>query len=55
MLSWTPAEERSGVYVTCFIAMDMHSTPSTPYCISLITSADDIEVYNNNTYVYSTA
>jgi subtilisin-like proprotein convertase family protein len=44
LLSWTPAEEQTGVYIACFVAMDMHSTPSTPYCLPLIASAENMEL-----------
>ena len=53
MLSWIPSEEDTGIYITCLVAMDMLSTPSTPHCVTVIISADDTEVclsvlYNKN-------
>ena len=53
LLSWTPAEEQTGVYIACFVAMDMHSTPSTPYCLPLIASAENMEVCTCNTIDFS--
>ena len=45
VLSWTPSEDQIGAYVACFVAMDMYSTLSTPYCVPLIASVEDKEVY----------
>ena len=47
VLSWIPSEDQTGAYMACFVAMDMHSTPSTPYCVALIASAEDKEVLTN--------
>ena len=45
VLSWTPSEEQTGIHIACVVAIDMHSTPSTPYCLPLIASTEDNEVY----------
>jgi hypothetical protein len=42
-LSWIPSEDQIGVYIACFVAMDMYSTSSTPYCVSVIATSDDKE------------